>query len=54
MGEEFDLGPEFIRRQREEEAVWRSRVGAWFGEDREKEGARYKWSLREIAATAIL
>lgn len=56
--EEFDLGPEFIRRQREEESTWRSRVGAWFPEatemdwakEREKEGQAWKWEIREIAS----
>lgn len=32
VGEEFDLGPEFIRRQREEEAAWRRRVEGWIVE----------------------
>jgi len=54
VGEEFDLGPEFIRRQREEEAAWRSRVNAWFGEGRSRDGDDYKWAIREIAATASL
>ena len=55
--EEFDLGPEFIRRQREEEGVWRSRVGLWFPEgtevdwlkEREREGQSWKWEIRDIA-----
>lgn len=54
IGEEFDLGPEFIRRQREEETAWRTRVSAWFGAAREGEGDEYKWAIREIAATASL
>ncbi|KAI9840499.1 MAG: hypothetical protein M1837_001559 [Sclerophora amabilis] len=29
VGEEFDVGPEFIRRQREEEDRWRRKVGRW-------------------------
>lgn len=53
VGEEFDVGPEFIRRQREEETTWRARVSAWFGPGREGDGEGYKWALREIAATAI-
>lgn len=56
--EEFDLGPEFIRRQREEESIWRSRVSAWFPEgteidwvkEREREGQSWKWAVRDIAS----
>ena len=56
--EEFDLGPEFIRRQREEESIWRSRVGPWFPEgteidwykEREREGQVWKWAIRDIAS----
>lgn len=54
VGEEFDLGPEFIRRQREEEAMWRSRVMGWFGAERDRQDDRFKWAIREIAATATL
>lgn len=52
VGEEFDLGPEFIRRQREEEANWRMRVAAWFDDSRQGEGEGWKWALRDIAASA--
>ena len=31
VGEEFDVGPEFVRRQREEEERWRRRVDGWVG-----------------------
>ncbi|KAI9852051.1 MAG: hypothetical protein M1838_002020 [Thelocarpon superellum] len=31
VGEEFDVGPEFIRRQRDEEDRWRRKVLAWIG-----------------------
>lgn len=50
VGEEFDLGPDFIRRQRDEEAAWRLRVGAWFGPERDGVGDGYKWSIRDLAA----
>jgi len=52
VGEEFDLGPEFIRRQREEEVMWRSRVAAWFGAERARQGDAWQWAIRDIAATA--
>ena len=31
VGEEFDVGPEFVRRQREEEERWRRRIDGWVG-----------------------
>lgn len=36
VGEEFDVGPEFVRRQRAEEEKWRRKVEAWVGERREE------------------
>ncbi|KAL1311156.1 hypothetical protein AAFC00_001358 [Neodothiora populina] len=51
VGEEFDLGPEFIRRQRDEEVAWRRKCDAWFpaeGIPRHDDGA-WRWSIREIA-----
>ena len=48
--EEFDLGPQFIRLQRDEEAAWRRRCEAWFpgdGECRVDDG-RWRWSIREM------
>lgn len=51
--EEFDVGPAFIARQREEEVTWREKISAWFGEEREREGEQYKWMLRDYAANAL-
>ncbi|KAF2225210.1 hypothetical protein BDZ85DRAFT_259823 [Elsinoe ampelina] len=52
VGEEFDLGPEFIRRQKEEEVVWRRRCESWFtgldGAPRPDTHA-WRWRIREIA-----
>lgn len=49
--EEFDLGPQFIRLQREEEMNWRRRCDVWFpdGEAR-PDDARWRWSIRDIAS----
>ena len=53
--EEFDLGPQFIRIQREEEAEWRRRVGGWFPESEgrltmrgEEVGRGWEWAIRGI------
>ncbi|KAK5736998.1 hypothetical protein LTR17_006959 [Elasticomyces elasticus] len=48
--EEFDLGPNFIRHQREEEANWRKRCEGWFpreGEPRMDDG-RWRWTIRDM------
>lgn len=50
VSEEFDLGPEFIRRQREEEAIWRGKTSSWFFDGRGVENEAYKYMIRDIAA----
>ncbi|KAH6642527.1 hypothetical protein C7974DRAFT_385600 [Boeremia exigua] len=54
VGEEFDVGPSFIRRQREEEAVWRRKVEGWVGGIRDSGEARggWRWAIREFASNA--
>ena len=47
VGEEFDVGPEFVRRQREEEDRWRKRCEKWIGRDpRDREA--WRWTIREL------
>ena len=57
VGEEFDLGPEFIRRQKEEEISWRRKCEAWFHgpyeEGPRQEGNDWRWRIREIAVTPL-
>ncbi|KAJ5383326.1 hypothetical protein N7517_001237 [Penicillium concentricum] len=45
MTEEFDVGPEFIRRQRVEEDKWRRKVDKWVF-DREN---HWQWIIRDLA-----
>ncbi|KAH7411746.1 hypothetical protein DE146DRAFT_253138 [Phaeosphaeria sp. MPI-PUGE-AT-0046c] len=54
VGEEFDVGPGFIRRQREEEAIWRRRADGWIGGFRDNGDHRggWRWAIRELAASA--
>lgn len=52
IGEEFDLGPEFIRRQREEEIRWREQVDAWFSDGALGPQQQGQASLRELRALA--
>ena len=46
VGEEFDVGPEFIRRQRAEEERWRTKVEGWVGEGIVRDEG-WKWAIRE-------
>ncbi|KAK5120164.1 hypothetical protein LTR85_006645 [Meristemomyces frigidus] len=49
--EEFDLGPQFIRVQRDEEAAWRKRCEGWFpsgGDEPRVDDGRWRWAIREM------
>ncbi|KAI4123619.1 MAG: hypothetical protein LQ341_007177, partial [Variospora aurantia] len=47
VGEEFDVGPEFVRRQRTEEEKWRRKVEGWVGKAvRDQADDEWKWALR--------
>ncbi|KAL1958336.1 hypothetical protein VTO42DRAFT_4653 [Malbranchea cinnamomea] len=48
LTEEFDVGPEFIKRQRAEEEKWRRKVGKWVSEDRAKLGEGWRWAIRDL------
>ena len=51
VGEEFDVGPEFVRRQREEEERWRRKCEKWVGVGREMErggDVEWRWSIRDV------
>ncbi|KIW46148.1 uncharacterized protein PV06_01835 [Exophiala oligosperma] len=55
LSEEFDVGPDFVRRQRTEEERWRRKVEKWLrrdGEGEEDEGADgrggWRWAIREL------
>lgn len=55
VGEEFDLGPSFIRRQREEEAVWANKTKGWVGSIRdngESINDGWRWQIRTLAVLA--
>lgn len=50
VGEEFDLGPEFIRRQRDEEVAWRRKCEAWYPNGAERySNNTWRWVIRDIA-----
>lgn len=51
LGEEFDVGPEFIRRQRVEEEKWRRKVECWLRPEESMDvGAvgGWRWAIKEI------
>jgi hypothetical protein len=55
VSEEFDVGPEFVRRQRSEEERWRRKVEKWLRtgveaeleEEGEMEGG-WRWAIRDL------
>lgn len=47
VGEEFDVGPEFIRRQKEEEERWRKKCDRWINTTGRDSDA-WRWALRDI------
>ena len=51
LGEEFDLGQRFIKRQRTEEVEWRKWTEKWFpsGTPRSEDGEAWKWEIRRVA-----
>ena len=50
VGEEFDVGPEFVRRQREEEERWRRKCEKWVGAGLDRGGEEWRWSIREVVS----
>lgn len=51
VGEEFDVGPEFIRRQREEEERWRRKCEKWLGNQRDAfENDDWRWGIRDVVS----
>lgn len=46
--EEFDVGPEFIKRQRAEEEKWKRKVDKWVNFDRGRLGDGWRWAIREL------
>jgi hypothetical protein len=49
VGEEFDVGPEFVRRQREEEERWRRKCEKWLGPERDAlDVGDWRWCIRDV------
>jgi len=48
VGEEFDVGPEFVKRQREEEERWRRKCEKWVGASLDRGSDDWRWSIREV------
>ncbi|KAL2127616.1 hypothetical protein VTI74DRAFT_10395 [Chaetomium olivicolor] len=54
VGEEFDVGPEFVRRQREEEDRWRKKCHLWIkGQGQFDRGDAWKWAIRDIVSQSL-
>lgn len=50
--EEFDVGPEFVRRQRAEEEKWKRKVDHWVGSDR-GDRETWRWAIRDLVAGGV-
>jgi hypothetical protein len=53
VGEEFDLGPSFIRRQQDEEKTWRAKTEKWISDVRDagdRKSQDWRWSIRNLAS----
>ncbi|KUL85861.1 hypothetical protein ZTR_07326 [Talaromyces verruculosus] len=46
--EEFDVGPEFVKRQRAEEDRWKRKVTKWVSPERQKAGDGWRWAIRDL------
>lgn len=53
VGEEFDVGPEFVRRQREEEERWRKKCERWVGKVRGDDDGGWRWSIRDVVGEQV-
>ncbi|KAK4696589.1 hypothetical protein P7C71_g1347, partial [Lecanoromycetidae sp. Uapishka_2] len=58
VGEEFDVGPEFVKRQRAEEERWRTKVEGWVGKgvlrDEGVGQQGWRWAIRELVGDISL
>ncbi|KAH8704282.1 putative cytokinesis regulator [Talaromyces proteolyticus] len=50
--EEFDVGPEFVKRQRAEEDRWKRKVTKWVSSERQRFGDGWRWAIRDLVPTA--
>ena len=56
VAEEFDVGPEFVRRQRNEEDRWKRKVEKWLQTEEEAftddfDGPRgWRWAIRDLVS----
>ncbi|KAI1411757.1 hypothetical protein F5Y13DRAFT_200746 [Hypoxylon sp. FL1857] len=48
VGEEFDVGPEFIRRQHDEESRWRRKCGPWNTGTGDHDRIDLRWAIRNM------
>jgi hypothetical protein len=51
VAEEFDVGPEFIKRQRAEEEKWRRKCAKWVSSDRQMLGDQWRWSICDLVGS---
>lgn len=60
VAEEYDVGPEFVRRQRMEEDRWKRKVDKWLRNDEEVAAEEFegfggwKWAIREFVGVPLV
>jgi hypothetical protein len=52
VGEEFDVGPAFVHRTREEEDRWRKKCQVWVNNQVDR-GDAWKWAIRDIVNQSL-
>ena len=53
LSEEFDVGPEFVRRQRVEEERWKKKVERWLRPDalvEDRHRGSWRWAIRDVVS----
>jgi hypothetical protein len=50
VGEEFDVGPAFVKRQHEEEERWRKKCDKWVGSIN-RGGEAWRWAIKDIVSS---
>jgi hypothetical protein len=48
VGEEFDVGPAFVKRQYEEEERWRKKCAKWLTATSNRDHEAWRWTIREL------
>ncbi|KAI9834514.1 MAG: hypothetical protein M1826_002668 [Phylliscum demangeonii] len=48
LGEEFDVGPTYVHRQRDEETRWHRKIGVWASPERTAAAYEWRWGIFRV------